>query len=212
MLHKAYKYESIIFSFHFIPTFSPTYHSSSYHPLQISLNNFLTPFPLQLCSWECRVAPVFGLVSLLQDPVNHISWNSNGCLDTPFGTMHHVIVPSYFLKFFLFFPSQRILSHIFSLLVLGTVSPGSTISHGLLPEPYPFSCPLYYPTFLKCYMLYPREKGNNFPRNVRIFLPGYTVLHPQKQYPSAGGCFLLPLEEEKVELSDLCCISQGHKI
>jgi len=143
VLHKAYKYESIIFSFHSIPTFSPTYHSSSSHPIQISLNNFLTPFPLQLCSWECRVAPVLGLVSLLQDPVNHISWNSNGCLDTPFGTMHHAIVTSYFLKFFLFFPSQRILSHIFSLLVLGTVSPGSTISHGLLPEPYPFSCPLF---------------------------------------------------------------------
>ena len=103
MLYKAYKYESIIFPFHFITTFSPRYHSSFYHPIHISLNNFLAPFPLQLCSWECRVAPVFGLVSLLQDPVKHISGNSNGCLDTPVGTMRHAIAPSYFLKFFLFF-------------------------------------------------------------------------------------------------------------
>lgn len=70
--------------------------------------------------------------------------------------------------------------------------------------------PLYYPPFFKFYMLYPREKGSNFPRNVRIFLPGYT--DPQKHYPSAGCCFQLPLEEEKFELSYLCRIMQGHKI
>jgi len=210
MLHKAYKYENLIFPFHFITTFSPRYHSSSYHPIHISLNNFLTPFPLQLCSWECRVVPVFGLVSLLQDPVKHFSGNSNGCLDTPVGTMHLAIAPSHFLKFFLFFLSQQILSHNCPCLFwhctpwfhhFSWVTSRATAFPPVL---------LYYPTLLKCYMLYPRENGTNFPRNVRIFLPGYTELHPQKQYPSVGCCFLLTLEEEKFELSGLCRIKQGH--
>jgi hypothetical protein len=159
MLHKAYKYKRIIFPFHFINTFSPSYHSSSYHPIHISLNNFLTPFPLQLCSWECRVAPVFGLISLLQDPVNHISGNSKGCLDTPFGTMHHAIVPSCFLKFFLFFPSSRFYLTFF-LACFGHCTPWfqhfSWFTSRAISLP---PAPLYYPTFLKCYILYPRRKN-----------------------------------------------------
>lgn len=152
---------------------------------------------------------MFGLFSLLQDPVNHIRGNSNGCLDTPVGTM-----PSS-LHIFLNFSSSFLHSRFyltFFLACFGHCTPWfhhfSWFTSTAMSLP---PAPLYYPTFLKCYVLYPREKGSNFPRNVRIFLPGYTELHPQKQYPSAGCCFLLSLEEGK-ELPDLCRIRQGHKI
>jgi hypothetical protein len=159
------------------------------------------------------VAHVFGLVSLLQDPVNHISEDSNGCLDTPFGTMHHAPCHRPFI-FSYIFPllsfTAYFISH-FSLLVLGTVPPGSTISHGLLPEPYPFLLPhfiILFSYFATCSTL---EKKRVISPEMSEYFYQATQSYISKALSIGGVFFLLPLERKKSNFLACAALSKDIK-